>query len=79
MIVFPASAAYVSEIAPAKKRGEYMGFFQMSFSISFMIGPWLGTLVLENFGSFSLWIAAFAFCAVSAIMIQNLSTKSAVT
>lgn len=79
MIVFPASAAYVSEIAPAKKRGEYMGFFQMSFSISFMIGPWLGTLVLENFGSFSLWIAAFAFCTVSAIMIQNLSTKSAVT
>jgi predicted MFS family arabinose efflux permease len=26
MIVFPASAAHVSEIAPAKKRGEYMGF-----------------------------------------------------
>jgi MFS family permease len=79
MIVFPASAAYVSEIAPVKKRGEYMGFFQMSFSISFMVGPWLGTLILENFGSFSLWTAAFAFCVVSAIMMQNLNTKTADT
>ena len=76
MIVFPASAAYVSEIAPAKNRGEYMGFFQMSFSISFMVGPWLGSVVLENYGSFSLWIGAFVFCIVSAIMMLNLKTKA---
>jgi MFS family permease len=76
MIVFPASAAYVSEIAPVKKRGEYMGFYQMSFSISFMAGPWLGTLVLENYGSFSLWIGAFAFCIASAIMMLNLRTRT---
>ena len=75
MIVFPASAAYVSEIAPAKKRGEYMGFYQMSFSISFMAGPWLGSVVLENYGSFSLWIGAFAFCVASAIMMVNLKAK----
>jgi MFS family permease len=75
MIVFPASAAYVSEIAPAKKRGEYMGFYQMSFSISFVAGPWLGSIVLENYGSFSLWIGAFAFCVASAIMMVNLKAK----
>lgn len=75
MIVFPASASYISEIAPVKKRGEYMGFYQMSFSISFMAGPWLGTLVLENFGSFVLWSGAFAFCIVSAFMMFRLKTK----
>lgn len=74
MIVFPASATYVSEIAPAKKRGEYMGFYQMSFSISFMAGPWLGTLVLENYGSFTLWIGTFAFCIVSAMMMMRLKS-----
>jgi MFS family permease len=79
MIVFPASAAYVSEIAPAKKRGEYMGFYQMSFSISFMAGPWLGSVVLENYGSFSLWTGAFAFCVASAIMMLNLRTRTITT
>ncbi|MGA7837055.1 MAG: MFS transporter [Ignavibacteriaceae bacterium] len=76
MIVFPASATYVSEIAPAKKRGEYMGFYQMSFSLSFMAGPWLGAIVLENFGSFSLWSGAFVFCIISAAMMLKLKTRS---
>jgi len=76
MIVFPASAAFVSEIAPAKKRGEYMGFYQMSFSLSFMAGPWLGALVLENYGSFSLWSGAFVFCIISAFMMLGLNEKS---
>ena len=75
MIVFPASAAYVSEIAPVKKRGEYMGFYQMSFSISFMAGPWLGSVVLENYGSFSLWLGAFGFCIASALMMLQLKAK----
>ncbi|HKI79364.1 MAG TPA: MFS transporter, partial [Ignavibacteriaceae bacterium] len=78
MIVFPASATYISEIAPAKKRGEYMGFYQMSFSISFMAGPWLGALVLENFGSFNLWTGAFAFCIISAAMMLKLKTRPSV-
>ncbi len=75
MIVFPASTSFVSGIAPAKKRGEYMGFYQMSFSIAFIAGPWLGTLVLENFGSFTLWIGAFGFCVASAIMMFSLKSK----
>ena len=75
MIAFPASAAYVSEISPAKKRGEYMGFYQMSFSISFMAGPWLGSVVLENYGSFSLWLGAFGFCIASALMMLQLKAK----
>lgn len=79
MIVFPASAAYVSEIAPARKRGEYMGFYQMSFSISFMAGPWLGTLVLEKSGSFALWSGAFALCVVSAFMMSRLKDRPAAT
>lgn len=78
MIVFPASATYISEIAPTKRRGEYMGFFQMSFSISFMAGPWLGAVVLENYGSFSLWMGAFAFCIISAMMMSGLKSKPTV-
>jgi predicted MFS family arabinose efflux permease len=72
MIIFPISAAYVSEIAPKKKMGEYMGFYQMTFSIAFMVGPWLGTEILEHFGSFNLWIFTFLLGALSAFMMLKI-------
>ncbi len=67
MIYFPVTAAYVSEIAPAKRRGEYMGYFQMTFSIAFMFGPWLGTAIYENLGAFNLWLIMFAIGMISVI------------
>jgi MFS family permease len=59
MIFFPVSASHVSSLAPEKKRGEYMGYFQMMFSIAFLFGPWLGTVVFEFYGAAVLWTATF--------------------
>lgn len=67
MIYFPVTAAYVSEIAPAKKRGEYMGYFQVTFSLAFMVGPWLGTAVYGSLGAFNLWVIMFFIGLISAI------------
>jgi MFS family permease len=75
MIFFPVTAAYVSEIAPPNKRGEYMGYFQMTFSIGFMLGPWLGTEIYERFGSFDLWIIIFCIGMISAIMMLFIKEK----
>ncbi len=50
MIFFPSTTSYVSKIAPIEKRGEYMGYFQMTFSFSLMFGPWLGNEVLDLYG-----------------------------
>ncbi len=61
MIFFPITAAYTSEIAPADRRGEYMGYYQMTFSFAFSAGPWLGTVVYENYGSVILWSGALVF------------------
>jgi MFS family permease len=72
MIFFPSSGEYVAKIAPEKQRGEYMGYFQMSFSFAFMVGPWLGAVVLEQFGSFSLWLGCFLFGLVSTVMMLRL-------
>ena len=72
MIFFPAANDYVSEISPEKRRGEYMGYFQMTFSFAFIIGPWMGTEVLENFGSFTLWVGCLVFGLISALMMLNL-------
>ncbi len=72
MILFPASSAYISEIAPENKRGEYMGLFQMNFSLAVTVGPWAGTIVLEHFGAQILWISCFLLCLVSVFMFLRI-------
>lgn len=74
MIVFPSSSAYISEIAPVEKRGEYMGFFQMIFSLGFTVGPWLGTKILEVYGAKLLWSGTFILGLVSAVMMLNVKS-----
>lgn len=69
MIFFPVTAAYASEIAPPQKRGEYMGYFQMTFSFAFSAGPWLGTVVYQNYGSVVLWLGALVMGLVTAILM----------
>jgi MFS family permease len=59
MIILPASAAYVSDIAPREQAGAYMGLYTMGFSLALAIGPWLGTAVMEEFGSKAVWIGTF--------------------
>ena len=72
MIFFPSSGEYVAKIAPEKQRGEYMGYFQMSFSFAFMIGPWLGTTALDLYGSFNLWIGCLVFGLISTFLILRM-------
>jgi MFS family permease len=75
MIFFPSAGEYVAKIAPEKQRGEYMGYFQMSFSFAFMVGPWLGAEALEQFGSFHLWMGCLAFGLISTMMMWRLKGK----
>jgi len=78
MILLPGSSAYAAEIAPADRRGEYMGLYVMSFSLAFTVGPWLGTEVYERLGSTVLWSAAFLCgCLSAAIMARLPDTHAA--
>jgi len=76
MIFFPTTAAYTSEISPADRRGEYMGYYQMTFSFAFSAGPWLGTVVYENYGSVILWCGALAFGLISAALMFFVKEKN---
>jgi MFS family permease len=75
MIFFPVTAAYVSEIAPPKRSGEYMGYFQMTFSFAFMLGPWLGTEIYERLVPFYLWILMFCIGMVSVITMLKVKER----
>ncbi len=75
MIFFPSAASYTALLSPDSRRGEYMGFFQMTFSFSLMMGPWIGTLILGHLGSSVLWAGAFFTGLISVIMFMKLRTS----
>lgn len=71
MIMLPASSAYVADIAPASKRGEYMGLYTMSFSLAFAVGPWIGTSVYERHGARVVWAGALACGLLSTALLAR--------
>ena len=75
MILMPSSAAYAAEIAPAGRRGEYMGLYTMSFSFAFSLGPWLGAILLERHGPQVLWGAAFVSGCISTLLMSRIGSK----
>ncbi|WP_292010333.1 MFS transporter [Chryseobacterium sp.] len=48
-------------------KGAYMGLNGIAFSISFIITPYLGTLIAENYGFSKLWIGTGVACTLIAI------------
>ena len=76
MILFPATATYISELAPPARRGEYMGFYSMTFGIGFTIGPWAGLNILEAAGARTLWIACLAVGTLSTLLLARIRTEA---
>ena len=72
MVLLPTASTYMAEIAPAERRGEYMGLYQMTFSLAFALSASAGTAVLENFGGVTLWTGAFVAGCVSAALLSRL-------
>lgn len=75
MIFFPASTSFTSSISPENRRGEYIGYFQMTFSLALIIGPWFGIKILDLFGSQILWITSFILCGISVMMFFPLMKR----
>jgi MFS family permease len=72
MILLPGMSAYAADIAPADRRGEYMGLYSMAFGAAFTVAPWLGTELLDRLGANVLWGAMFALAMVSAAAMSRL-------
>ena len=75
MLLFPQAAAYVAEVAPPARRGQYMGAYSLAFSLSFAVAPWAGTSAYARFGAFYLWLGVFAVGVVSALMMIRVRTE----
>jgi MFS family permease len=77
MILFPGTAAYVADVAPAERRGEYMGAYTMSFGLAFTVGPWAGTVVLDRAGAVVLWSLMLVLGIAAAFVMSLAASRSA--
>lgn len=77
MMLFPQASAYVAEIAPPARRGEYMGAYSLAFSLAFAFAPWAGTSGYANYGARALWIAVFVVGFISAVMMAQVTNREA--
>ncbi|MDQ6690745.1 MAG: MFS transporter [Gemmatimonadota bacterium] len=69
MMLFPAMAAHLGEIAPESLRGTYMGAYSMSLSVALTLGPWLGTQLLAVWGAAGVWSVMFVLGAMAAVLM----------
>lgn len=56
MILYPAASSYIADIATEDRRGSYMSLFSVSSNLGMMFGPWGGALIMQHFGTVSLWL-----------------------
>ena len=66
MMLFPAMAAHLGEVAPEDRRGAYMGAYSMALSLALTLGPWIGTQLLARNGPLGVWSTMFALGALAA-------------
>lgn len=76
MITFPVGTAYLADLAPRGRMGEYMGAYSSTFSLSVIIGPWAGTAALDRFGSTATW-AGVLLCGLLAAAVTALTHPQA--
>jgi MFS family permease len=69
MLLFPGMADYLTAIAPARRRGEYMGLAQMMMGLAFTVGPWAGLQLLATVGGRELWLVMLAVGLGSAALL----------
>jgi MFS family permease len=76
MISLPISGAYVAELAPADKRGLYMGAYGLVWAVAFVFGPSLGLLLFSTSPA-GLWSAcgALGLLAAATILVEQREQK----
>lgn len=71
MLLFPGTAAYVADLSPDSRRGEYMGIYTMTFATAFTVGPFAGTLLYSSRGAPALWLVSASVALVSALLMAR--------
>lgn len=67
MIYAPVTATYVTNLAPERFRGRYMGMWHSTWSAGMLMGPLLGSMLYERSASL-LWLACLVLGLAAAAL-----------
>lgn len=67
MICSPAAGTYITELAPERYRGRYMGLWTLTWSVGMILGPSLGTLLFQK-NPTALWVLCGVLGVLSAAL-----------
>ncbi len=76
MILLPTASDAVAGLAPAERRGEYMGFYALAFATALALGPWLGVQGYAKLGPGWVWGACAALGTLSALILLPFRTPA---
>jgi len=76
MVAMPISGAYVADMAPADRRGLYMGTYGLTWSLAFVFGPGLGMMLFSRSPT-ALWLTCGLFGGIAAWIISAEPRKRA--
>ena len=68
MVAMPVGGAYVADLAPADRRGLYMGAYGLVWALAFVFGPSLG-LMLFSANHIVLWLTCGVLGLIAAAII----------
>jgi predicted MFS family arabinose efflux permease len=66
ILAMPYMATIPVNRSQEQNRGRYMGMYNLSFSVSFIIGPFLGTSLIDQYGFDTLWWGGGALAFLTA-------------
>ena len=66
LVLVPTSSSYASILAPADKRGRYMGLYGLTWSVAVAIGPVFGGLLNDHISPQAIWIGGLLVGMVGA-------------
>ncbi len=73
-----ASGTIVTDIIPASRRGEGIGYFGLSGNIALAVGPSLGLLLIDQISYFWLFILCSCFCILALTLASFVTYKKPV-
>jgi predicted MFS family arabinose efflux permease len=76
ILIFPAVPAIADHLSPLDKRGMYQGLVNGSANVGRTIGPLLGGLLYDGFGSLVLLYSCIFICGFALICFGTLSKAS---
>jgi len=77
MLAMPFIGSFVLQRAKKHNIGKYSGAYALSWSIARIAGPALGSIIVERYSFFTLWIALIATCLACALLFYQFDRNGA--